>query len=285
MVKKKTFPPKRAKETLAATTVKKKVTASTPRSTKKKKIVKAATTAKKTAPKTVKSVKTPTTRKSEKKPTRQTKSVPKTQTVKKAAPSHNKRRQPQRTSHLFMSLEEVYETLEQQKKGQPQSLSPLKIKSKRVKTAETAKAKKPHNRVVGVASTADILGTAHRKNTVTKVPQRFAKYYKQLIKEHDRVMNEIENIPQDSIQNARKQAHLLEVIEAIQRIFNKTYGICEHTGKSISEQRLAIEPWTRYSWEVQDQLERHQRKTKNPLYNHLVSELDMEASFYEDDSE
>lgn len=49
---------------------------------------------------------------------------------------------------------------------------------------------------------------------------------------------------------------LLEQIdEALARIDDKTYGICQGTGKPISNERLEAEPWTRYSVEYKRQME------------------------------
>ena len=39
---------------------------------------------------------------------------------------------------------------------------------------------------------------------------------------------------------------LAEINEAIGRIDNGTYGICEGTGKSIPKVRLRAKPWARY---------------------------------------
>ncbi|HIE06280.1 MAG TPA: hypothetical protein EYP58_05710 [bacterium (Candidatus Stahlbacteria)] len=45
---------------------------------------------------------------------------------------------------------------------------------------------------------------------------------------------------------------LKEVAEALKRIENGTYGRCEECGKSISEARLEIIPYTRYCVDCQD---------------------------------
>ena len=39
---------------------------------------------------------------------------------------------------------------------------------------------------------------------------------------------------------------LNEIDDALQRIENKTYGICEATGKPIGKARLQAQPWARY---------------------------------------
>lgn len=52
-----------------------------------------------------------------------------------------------------------------------------------------------------------------------------------------------------------EQEALYEVEEAIHRILDGTYGICELTGKPISTQRLRAAPWARFSRETQERLE------------------------------
>jgi len=47
-----------------------------------------------------------------------------------------------------------------------------------------------------------------------------------------------------------------EIDEALDRIRNGKYGICELTGKPIEPQRLEAIPWTRFTAAVEKQLER-----------------------------
>lgn len=54
------------------------------------------------------------------------------------------------------------------------------------------------------------------------------------------------------------QDKLFEVDEALRRIENKTYGVCELTGKPISKERLKAVPWTRFTKEAEEQLEEQQ---------------------------
>ena len=56
---------------------------------------------------------------------------------------------------------------------------------------------------------------------------------------------------------------LLEIDEAIKRMKNGTYGICEVTGKPIPEDRLWSIPFTRYSKEGQEAKELEQRRAKS----------------------
>ena len=43
-----------------------------------------------------------------------------------------------------------------------------------------------------------------------------------------------------------KQALLREIDDALQRIENRRYGICETTSKVITKARLRVIPWARY---------------------------------------
>lgn len=52
---------------------------------------------------------------------------------------------------------------------------------------------------------------------------------------------------------------LKEIEHALEKIENGQYGICEGTGKKIPEARLNHVPWTRYTMEYAEQLERENR--------------------------
>ena len=54
-----------------------------------------------------------------------------------------------------------------------------------------------------------------------------------------------------------EQEGLYEIDAALKRIEDGTYGICELTGKPIPWERLAAIPWTRFSIEAENQLERN----------------------------
>jgi RNA polymerase-binding transcription factor DksA len=58
---------------------------------------------------------------------------------------------------------------------------------------------------------------------------------------------------------SNEQELLYEIEEALKRIRSGTYGTCEITGQTISADRLAAVPFTRYSLEGQKELEK-QRK-------------------------
>ena len=78
---------------------------------------------------------------------------------------------------------------------------------------------------------------------------------------------------------SREQDALLEVDAAIQRILNRTYGICEETGRAIPAARLRAVPWTRYTREVEERLE--QQGLEGPAHLGRVSPLNTIADISE----
>jgi RNA polymerase-binding transcription factor DksA len=72
-----------------------------------------------------------------------------------------------------------------------------------------------------------------------------------------------ENFDRDFVLSlvSSEQEALLEVEEAIKRIANGTYGICEITGVPIKKERLLAVPFTRHSLEGQRQLESTRKHT------------------------
>ncbi len=51
----------------------------------------------------------------------------------------------------------------------------------------------------------------------------------------------------------REQLKLID--EAIDRVEQGTYGICQHSGDPIDLERLRVVPWAKYRVDVQEQLE------------------------------
>ena len=60
-------------------------------------------------------------------------------------------------------------------------------------------------------------------------------------------------------------AKIKEIDEALARMENGTYGICEETGEPIEEKRLAAIPWTRLSLEGAEVREREQKRYDQKL--------------------
>ena len=55
---------------------------------------------------------------------------------------------------------------------------------------------------------------------------------------------------------------LREIDAAMTRFENGTYGYCEGTGEEIEKKRLDLRPWTRYSLEYKQELERRKKFQK-----------------------
>jgi DnaK suppressor protein len=59
-----------------------------------------------------------------------------------------------------------------------------------------------------------------------------------------------------------EQNAIYEIDQALRRIRDGTYGICEATGTPIPAERLEAVPWTRFAREVEEKLEREQQAKK-----------------------
>ena len=55
---------------------------------------------------------------------------------------------------------------------------------------------------------------------------------------------------------------LREIDLAIKRMEEGSYGICEGTGEEIERKRLELRPWTRFSVEYKEELERRKKAEK-----------------------
>lgn len=59
---------------------------------------------------------------------------------------------------------------------------------------------------------------------------------------------------------ALEEGMLVEIDAALERIREGTYGMCELTGKTIPDERLRALPWTRFTREAAEQLEKNRRR-------------------------
>lgn len=57
-------------------------------------------------------------------------------------------------------------------------------------------------------------------------------------------------------QLSAEQNALYEVNDALKRIFDGSYGVCEETGQAIPLARLKAIPWTRFTYAVEESLEK-----------------------------
>jgi RNA polymerase-binding transcription factor DksA len=63
-------------------------------------------------------------------------------------------------------------------------------------------------------------------------------------------------------QMSSDQEVLFEIEEALRRMDDGTYGICEATGQRIPEERLEAVPWTRFAREAEESIERELQSHK-----------------------
>ncbi|MGE9296417.1 MAG: TraR/DksA family transcriptional regulator [Puniceicoccales bacterium] len=195
--------------------------------------------------------------------------------------------------------------------------------TKTTKTTEIQDDAPVENRAHTAASLADILGfnpnggsspDVHSRGR--EVPKKWQKQYKLLLELREHVTNELEIHTADTLKRSSRddsgdlsgygqhmadagtdtfdrdfalslvsneQEALYEIEEAIQRIFDGEYGICEHTGEPIDKERLYAVPFTRYSLEGQRQMER-QRKSKTQRGN-VFTDNDDDLSLGGDDDD
>lgn len=212
-----------------------------------------------------------------------------------STPSVFKTKKPKNTPIMF-TMEDVAGILEQRKNKvdaeETTQTEEVSKKSKRV--VEDAPTE---HRNHAAASLADILGfnpnEAKNPRGADSVPRKWSKYYKTLIELREHVSDGLALHTADTLKRSNKddsgdlsgygqhmadagtdsfdrdfalslvsneQEALYEIEEAIQRIFDGKYGICEITGESIDKDRLLAVPFTRFSLEGQRELERNRRR-------------------------
>ena len=193
----------------------------------------------------------------------------------------------------FDDVEALVATRKKEIKSIPDEAS-VKKKLVPVKKKAIVEDKPVKKRVLGAASLADILGfnPAEKKKVTSledeSIPKKWKKYYKLLLNLRQHVSDELDLHTSDTLQHASRdegdrklesdagtdafdrdfalslvsseQEALNEVEEAILRIKQGTYGVCEVTGKTISKDRLAAVPFARYSIEGQAEFEKNQRR-------------------------
>jgi RNA polymerase-binding transcription factor DksA len=85
----------------------------------------------------------------------------------------------------------------------------------------------------------------------------------------------------------KEQDALYEINEALERMDRGVYGMCELSGKKIPEERLEALPYTRYTREMQEQIERDQMgggRFRRPIVRSVFG-LDEEGEGDDDDEE
>lgn len=85
----------------------------------------------------------------------------------------------------------------------------------------------------------------------------------------------------------KEQDALYEINEALERMDRGVYGVCELSGRKIPEERLEALPYTRYTREMQEQIERDQMgggRFRRPIVRSVFG-LDEDGEGDEDDEE
>ncbi len=131
------------------------------------------------------------------------------------------------------------------------------------------------------------------KSSEKDIPKKFLPYFRALVQLHEEVYEGLHRHSEETLRRSNKedsgdlssygqhmadagtdsfdrdfalsmvsseQEALYEIDEAVRRIRNGTYGVCEITGKPISRDRLRAVPFTRYSVEGQMEVERGRKR-------------------------
>ena len=224
-------------------------------------------------------------------------------TLKKAVVSREGAAANKKSTPIVFSLDDVEELIAAKKTSNLDVEKPVskKVAAKKAPVAKVTVDDKPvEKRVLGAASLADILGfnpKEKRTNTElveSEIAKKWKKYYKLLIDLRAHVSDEISLHTADTLKhNARdesgnssspadsgtdsfdrdfalslvssEQDALNEIEEAILRIKDGSYGVCEITDKAIPAARLSAVPFTRYSVEGQAEHERNQYRNSNRI--------------------
>ena len=100
------------------------------------------------------------------------------------------------------------------------------------------------------------------------VLQRIGAHVNQATEDQENLADEV-----DLASRATDQAYLLRLADkehkllnqidrALRKLDDKSYGVCEGTGEPIEKRRLELRPWTRYSLEYKEFLEKDERNRR-----------------------
>jgi DnaK suppressor protein len=128
------------------------------------------------------------------------------------------------------------------------------------------------------ASSAEVLGQGAK---LQSIPAKWRQHYRRLLELRETLAKRHLELSQDALEEqpsfsmhmadagtdtydrdlalgmlSSEQDAAYQIEQAMDRIRNRTYGICEITGKPIEAARLEVIPWTRFSVAASRQLER-----------------------------
>lgn len=202
-----------------------------------------------------------------------------------------------KTDRIAFSMDDIEALVATKSRTQKTEASPKPVRKKAaaVEKKVQVEEKPTEKRVLGAASLSDILGFNPAENqSVTSleessVPKKWKKYYRLLIELREELTEGISLHASDTLQHhsdnqvgdqtleddsgtdafdrdfalslvSSEQEALNEIEEAILRIKQGTYGVCEVTGEPISKARLVAVPFTRYSVAGQIEFEKNKRR-------------------------
>ncbi len=199
----------------------------------------------------------------------------------------NSSQKTKKSNELAFTMEDVRNIIKQKQEQKEQSEINNLVELKQ--DMLTTRANNGTQQKVKAASITDILGfnpntmkrTDTRDKDPSEVPAKYRKYYKMLLQLKrelkdglNKLTKKTECNPDPEIASfdsgfalsllSSEQELLTEIEQAIQRIHNNTYGICEETGNPIEQKRLEAVPFTRYSLEGQQiQEQKHSIQEQN----------------------
>ena len=216
-----------------------------------------------------------------------------------------------RSAPIVFSLEDVEALVANRKDDTSETKAKVTKKKASNKVKKAVKVKPAKVQKHAAASIADILGFNPNQKKPSEnisekdIPTKWKKYYKLLLELRAHVKEELalhtsETLKQSSKDNSgdlsgygshqadagtdtfdrdfalgilsNEQDALNEIEEAIYRIKDGTYGVCEETGKPIKKERLTVVPFTRFSLEGQVAFEKNNRKRRNKVVTGLFED-------------
>jgi DnaK suppressor protein len=154
----------------------------------------------------------------------------------------------------------------------------MQKRNKKPKAKPARRQKTPARARRGKAATQDVLGDVA---TPYRPPRKWQREFKRLMELRGHITNHKGNLVSDARQEqpafslhmadagtdhfdrdfalsmiSSEQNALYEIEQALNRIKDGTYGICEATGKPIEPKRLEAIPWARFSAQAERQLEK-----------------------------
>ena len=212
--------------------------------------------------------------------------------VKKASVAREGEAADKKATPIVFSMDDIEALVATRKKEKKAELEKAPAPKKVAPAKKTVVEDKPvEKRVLGAASLADILGfnPAEKKKVTSleedSITKKWKKYYKLLLDLRQHVTEELDLHTSDTLKQeagdnsieddsgtdafdrdfalslvSSEQDALNEVEEAILRIKDGTYGVCEVTGEQIGKERLTAVPFARFSIEGQAEFEKNQRR-------------------------